>query len=138
MVKRIFLSIGVCGFVIVFLSLLIIYITDYTLEIKYIGNIQNGGEGLPVEIIKTKEKLENATLEKFNIDITKNNVIISRGSKIDKVIFKKNKKVFKSHFIMVYLHNRYRDGNIYVYTTPKKEMYFDERTNGNIIYNDCN
>ena len=130
-VKRNVFVIVICGLIIVFLILFNMCITEYKLEIEYVGSIPQRDEGIGVAIIKTQKELENLALTEIDVDINEKTLIISHGKKIDKVIFKKRKKIFKSHFIEVYLRGEEKDSNVYIYTTSEKEIYFDERLNNN-------
>ena len=107
---------------------------EYTVKYTYIGTCQNDFSSLSFEIIRDEKSEAFKNLKEYNIDISKNNILISRCRKIENILFDKKKLTIKTHFITIYQSSQYNEKEMYIYIIPKEEeTYLDERKSNHVV-----
>ena len=107
---------------------------EYTAEYKYVGTCENDFSKLSFEIIRDENSEAFKNLKEYNIDISKNNILISRCRKIEDILFDKENLVIKTHFITVYQSPQYNEKEMYIYIIPKEEeIYLDDRKKNHVV-----
>jgi len=79
-------------------------------------------------LVKTPKSDQLATInvDLKEVDFTKNNVIISVGSEINRIVFNKKSLPFiNSHFVTVHFSGNFDKNIVYIYLIKKVEVYED-------------
>lgn len=132
--KKIVLFVIFFVFLIVLILFCHVFTKEKVLEYCYVGNEKIQEKNYLVEIIREEED-SHEYLKKLNIDYKNYTVIISHGREIEKVVFKKKNVFFNSHFIKIFLGQK-QDAKTYIYITPNKDVYIDDRAPDVIIEGD--